>query len=369
MLQEAELDVAVSLFAASQAALDLLGKTAPDKDGRTAARARLPDLHAALRLCLHRAGQPVDASAEPAAPAPAAAAAAQRLSTRAAAAAAADADMASDAAAGASTWRWRGVDFAVPDNARVRDRLAAAAAAAPAAQPPAAADPAVLAAHASACEAAASCLAAAGAALEAGADSSDDDADARLRAAVSIATAEARINQFTARGLALHRKFCINAANAVSGVKTREKGARPADAVKLFDALHRAALDLETAAAAPGLPAAVVQALVAASAAAAAVYSAARCFFAAHARLARGEAVPAAAMFDAARDRAAGADTAALGPLQAEVQREVRTGAAAYSGVARLTAAAAAERTDGEIAGAVKVRSPPPPLPTPFAAR
>lgn len=211
-----------------------------------------------------------------------------------------------------------------------------------------------MATHAASWESAAAALQGAAAALEAASEGSDDTG-VRLQSAVSAAVAEARIEQFTARGLAVVHKSCMNAANAATGVKAREKGARPADAVKLFDALYHAALDLDRAASAPGLPAAAVQALVATSAAAAAVYSAARCLFAAHARLARGEAEPAAAMFDAAADRAAAADTSALGALQAELQRAVRAGARAYSGVARLEAAAAAERQEGEIVGAVQV--------------
>ena len=78
--------------------------------------------------------------------------------------------------------------------------------------------------------------------------------------------------------------FCANARYAVARQKKRERGARPADAVKLFDALHRAALGLEATADSPSLPAAMVQAVVATSGAATELYGAARCLFVAQVR-------------------------------------------------------------------------------------
>lgn len=87
--------------------------------------------------------------------------------------------------------------------------------------------------------------------------------------------------------------------HSFAGRKQHERGARPVDTIRLFDGLHKASADLEAAASSPGLPAAMVQRLVATSAASVALYAAGRRVFIAQLRLGRGEAALAAALLEA----------------------------------------------------------------------
>lgn len=159
-------------------------------------------------------------------------------------------------------------------------------------------------------------------------------------------------------------KFRVNAANEFAKSKARERGARPEDALRLFDGLHRAALSLEAAAGAPGLPAALVQTVVATSAASASLFAAGRRTFVGHLRLARGERPMAHAMFHAAGGELEEARGAADGLggawVDGGVQRELcellERDATAWGAVAAAEAAAADDTSEGALSRGVKVR-------------
>jgi hypothetical protein len=299
---------AAGLYVRARDALKALASCATSPDGYSAALARAAAVDAPLRLAIHSASQYTGSEVSEVAASDSAAAtvsesAAQRLqkllaakdtattgATNSGADGAASRDAADTAAVG--RWAWRGIDFEVPHDRLLRERLAAASAAI-AAAPLSASDvsaacctPQALAQHASQWESAALSLQGAKAALHetvlGTADTGGADAastEARLQAAVSVAASEAHIERFTARALQLMHAFSANTRYAAAKQKKRERGARPPDAVKLFDALRRAALGLEAAADSPSLPAAMVQAIVATSGAAAELYSAAGCLF------------------------------------------------------------------------------------------
>jgi hypothetical protein len=300
---------AAGMYARGRDALQTLASCAPTPEGRSAALARAADIEGPLRLSLHAASrsQGFDVS-EPAAVEAVAEVLGDAVKVRlqqasatgvvaAPAANAAGTDTRDAGAAAVGQFTWRGASFAVPHDDQIRVRLAAASAAIAAAPlcatdlPPTACTSQALTEHASQWESAAAALQMAKNALDATvkgeADAGVADAastEARLHAVLMVAAAEAHIERFSARALNLMHAFNANARYAVAKQKKRERGARPADAVKLFDALYRAALGLESAADSPSLPAPMVQAVVALSSTAAELYSAARCVFVAQVR-------------------------------------------------------------------------------------
>lgn len=310
-VQESDPMQAAGMYVRGRDALQVLASSAATTEGRSAALARAADVDAPLRLSLHSASQSEGSDVSEAAASIAAAAvvgkaAVARLQQVTAAGTATPAAAATDATgnasrdAGAATggqWTWRGAEFAVPHDDQMRERLSAASASVAAAPlsasdlPAAACTSQALTEHSSQWEAAAAALQVAKTALNntvsGAADAGAADAEsteARLRAVVAVAASEAHIERFTARALQLMHAFSANARYAVAKQKKRERGARPVDAVKMFDALHRAALGLEGTADSPSLPAAMVQAVVATSGAAAELYSAGRCLFVAQVR-------------------------------------------------------------------------------------
>jgi hypothetical protein len=108
-------------------------------------------------------------------------------------------------------------------------------------------------------------------------------------------------------------KCRLNTEHAFARRLQRELGARPEDTIRTFDALHRAALDLESTASRPGLPAAMVQVLVATSAASEALFAAGRRVYVAQMRLGRGDAALAAALLKASQAELAKAEDMARG--------------------------------------------------------
>lgn len=302
---------AAGLYVRGRDALKALASCAATTEGRSAALARAGDIDAVLRLSLNTASQAQGTNvSEAAASAAAAVAVGDEATSRlkrvvakgSAPPAASDAEAASETTreAGAETggqWTWRGTSFTVPHDDELQGRLAAATAAVAAAPLSASEHTAsactsqALTEHLAQWETVATALQAAKSSLDATvsavADAGVVDTEsvpARLQAVVTVAAAEAHIERFTARALQLMQAFSANERYAVAKQKKRERGARPADAVKLFDALHKAALGLESAADSPSLPAVMVQSVVATSSTAAELYSSARCLFVAQVR-------------------------------------------------------------------------------------
>ena len=176
-----------------------------------------------------------------------------------------------------------------------------------------------------------------------------------------LATARLRLGLFAVQVV---HKFRIKAANEFAKIKSRERGARPEDAVRLFDGLHRAALSLEELANSPGLPATVVQALFATSAASAALFAAGRRHFVAHLRLARGEHAMAHAMFVAAIEELEEARESARsleGPWQEGGSQQrllalLHQEASAWAVVAAAEAAAREATEEQHLSSGLKVR-------------
>ena len=156
-------------------------------------------------------------------------------------------------------------------------------------------------------------------------------------------------------------KFQANERHAFAREKARERGARPEDAARLFDSLHRAALSLDALATAPGMPPVAAQTLVATGAASAELFAAGRCFFIAQLRLAHGEPSMACAMLSAACERLKEAQEGsqglegswADGGLQRQLLAQLSAAAAAFEVVANAEAAAAEEGQASAIAGGV----------------
>jgi RNA-binding signal recognition particle 68 len=155
--------------------------------------------------------------------------------------------------------------------------------------------------------------------------------------------------------------FRANEAHAFARSKAQERGARPEDAVRLYDGLHRAALALERSVTAPGMPPAAAQALAATSSASAELFAAGRGFCVAQLRLGRGEAPLAAALLAAAAARLEEAEANAQGldgpwaegGLQRRLHGRLGVAVDAYQVIARAQAVAQAEKEDGALAAGV----------------
>ena len=120
-------------------------------------------------------------------------------------------------------------------------------------------------------------------------------------------------------------KVLLNQQHAFTRAKESDRGTRPEDGVRLFDALHRAALDLEATASAPSMPPAAAQSLVAAAAASSALFAAGRALHVALLRRGRSDHAAAVALCKIASQRLEEARDAA-GALAAEAASDALAG-------------------------------------------
>jgi hypothetical protein len=158
-------------------------------------------------------------------------------------------------------------------------------------------------------------------------------------------------------------KFKLNVAAEFAGVKARERGARPEDAVRLYDGLTRAAHTLDGLAKAHGVPPAIVQVLVATAAASAALFSAGRGLYVGLLRLGRGEAAMACALFKLAQGRLGEAAVAAEGVegawaaagLQWRLHEQLEEALSAYTVIAHAEALADGEAAQMQLARGIQV--------------
>ena len=152
--------------------------------------------------------------------------------------------------------------------------------------------------------------------------------------------------------------------HAICKSKHREKGARAEDCVRLYDGLVKAALELDRVATLEGVPPAIAEQLVVQSECYRQLFSAARCYYIAHLRLAKGDKENEAvglALFGAVLERLAAARQADEGitghmpPQQQVLLSTMEQEAAAYTVVAQAQLAYSLHQEEGKLAGSLKV--------------